>query len=144
MQGKYYALPIRFAALLQQKELPGLSPEAAIAQHLHLLITTVPGENKADPHYGCQWWEHDFDIKAADHTIKEQIETAVCNAIKHYEKRLSQLTVTAEVQEEEVFSATAGYKMKKKIRLTITGAIVMNNHPFQYSSSFYISPLSYD
>ncbi|MGF6846946.1 phage baseplate assembly protein W [Chitinophaga sp. W3I9] len=143
MKGKYYQLPIDFSLLLQKKDMPAISLEDSIAQHIHLLITTVLGENKDDAQYGCQWWDSDFDIKASNNEVKEQIENAVKASITRYEKRISQIRVVAAVNQEELLLSSTR-KMKKKIRVTVSGNVTKNNHPFQYSSFFYISPLSYD
>lgn len=143
MKGKYYQLPIDFSQLLQKRDMPAISLEDSIAQHIHLLITTVLGENKDDAQYGCQWWDSDFDIKASNNEVKEQIENAVKASITRYEKRISQIKVVAAVNQEELMLPSTR-KMKKKIRVTVSGTVTKNNHPFQYSSFFYISPLSYD
>lgn len=143
MKGKYYKLPIDFSQLLQKKDMPAIALEESIEQHIHLLITTVLGENKDDAQYGCQWWDSDFDIKASNNEVKEQIESAVKASVVRYEKRIAQIRVVAAVNQEELLMP-ATRKMKKKIRVTVTGTIAKNNNPFQYSSFFYISPLSYD
>ncbi|HEY0607993.1 MAG TPA: GPW/gp25 family protein, partial [Chitinophaga sp.] len=112
-------------------------------QHIHLLITTVLGENKDDPDYGCQLWDTDFDIKATNNEIKEQVENAIRLAIIKYEKRLVQVRVTAFVSQEELTMAS-GKKIKKKIKVSVTGTLAKNNNPFHYSSYFFVSPLSFD
>ncbi|MFY0254479.1 GPW/gp25 family protein [Chitinophaga sp. 30R24] len=143
MKGKYYQIPINFSRILQKKDMPAILLENSIEQHIHLLITTVLGENKDDPHYGCEWWDTDFDIKASNSEVKEQVENAVKAAITRYEKRITQIKVAAAVNQEELLLADTR-QMKKKIQVTVTGNIGKNNHPFQYCSCFFISPLSYD
>ncbi|CAL1517090.1 hypothetical protein MMC2321_00821 [Chitinophaga sp. MM2321] len=132
-----------FSQILQKKDMAAVTLEESVSQHIHLLITTVLGENKDDPDYGCEWWDRDFDIKASNNEVKEQIETAVKLAVTRYEKRLGQIRVVAAVNQEELMLAPV-HKMKKKIRVTISGTLTKNNNSFQYSSYFYISPLSYD
>ncbi|WP_143310219.1 GPW/gp25 family protein [Chitinophaga vietnamensis] len=143
MKGKYYKLPMDFSQILQKKDMQTITLEESVAQHIHLLITTVLGENKDDPQYGCQWWDSDFDIKASNNEVKEQVENAVKSSILRYEKRLTQIRIVAAVNQEEL-SLMPSKKIKKKIRVTVTGTLAKNNNPFQYSSYFYISPLSYD
>ncbi|WP_160716573.1 GPW/gp25 family protein [Chitinophaga solisilvae] len=143
MKGKYYKLPLDFSQILQKRDLEAISLEDSVGQHIHLLITTVLGENKDDPQYGCKWWDNDFDIKASNNEVKEQIENAVKTAITRYEKRLAQIRVVAAVNQEEL-QVKAARKMKKKIRVTVSGVLAKNNNPFQYASYFFISPLSYD
>lgn len=132
-----------FSQILQKNDMQTITLEESVAQHIHLLITTVLGENKDDPQYGCQWWDSDFDIKASNNEVKEQVENAVKASILRYEKRLAQIRIVAAVNQEEL-SLMPSKKMKKKIRVTVTGTLAKNNNPFQYSSYFYISPLSYD
>lgn len=143
MKNQYYKLPLDFSRILQKKDLPDCNLEESVAQHIQLLITTVLGENKDDPQYGCRIWESDFDIRASNNEVKEQVEQSVKSAISRYEQRLSQIRVVAVVSQEELNGATAK-KVKKKIRVTITGTLTRNKTPFQYSSFFYVSPLSYD
>jgi len=143
MNGQYYKLPLKLSTILEKKDMAVCNLEESVSQHIHLLITTVLGENKDDPNYGCQLWESDFDIKASNNEVKEQVEIAVRTAIVRYEKRLSQIRVTAVVSQEELNMA-AGRKVKKKIKVSVNGTLAKNNNPFHYSSYFYVSPLSFD
>ncbi|KAA2243720.1 GPW/gp25 family protein [Chitinophaga agrisoli] len=143
MQGQYYKLPLDLSRILQKKDMPVCNLEESVSQHIHLLITTVLGENKDDPQYGCQLWDSDFDIKASNNEVKEQVENAVRTAIVRYEKRLAQIKVMAVVSQEEL-GMTNGRKVKKKIKVNVTGTLAKNNNPFHYSSYFYVSPLSFD
>lgn len=129
--------------MLQKQDLPECSLEESVQQHIHLLITTVLGENKDDPQYGCQLWDSDFDIRATNNEVKEQVERSVRNAITRYEKRLSQIRVSAMVSQEEV-SGISAKKIKKKIRVTVNGILLRNNSAFSYNTFFFVSPLSYD
>jgi len=143
MQGQYYKLPLDLSRILQKKDMQVCNLEESVTQHIHLLITTVLGENKDDPQYGCQLWESDFDVKASNNEVKEQVENAIRTSIVRYEKRLAQIKVVAVVNQEELALAN-GRKVKKKIKVTISGMLAKNNNPFLYSSYFYVSPLSFD
>jgi phage baseplate assembly protein W len=143
MKNQYYKLPLDFSRVLQKKDLPECNLEDSVAQHIQLLITTVLGENKDDPQYGNQLWDSDFDIRASNNEVKEQVELSVKAAIIRYEKRLSQIRVVATVSQEEFPSATSR-KVKKKIKVTVSGILTRNKTPFIYNSFFYVSPLSYD
>jgi phage baseplate assembly protein W len=143
MKGQYYKLPLDLSRILQKKDMPVCNLEESVGQHIHLLITTVLGENKDDPDYGCQLWDADFDIKATNNEIKEQVENAIRLAIMKYEKRLVQIRVTAFVSQEEL-AMLSGKKIKKKIKVSVNGTLAKNNNPFHYSSYFFVSPLSFD
>ena len=143
MKQSYYKLPLNFSRILQKQDLPECSLEESVQQHIHLLITTVLGENKDDPQYGCQLWDSDFDIRATNNEVKEQVERSVRNAITRYEKRLAQIRVSAMVSQEEV-SGISAKKIKKKIRVTVNGILLRNNSAFSYNTFFFVSPLSYD
>lgn len=140
---QYYQLPLDFSRILQKQDLPDCNLEESVRQHIQLLITTVLGENKDDPQYGCQLWDNDFDIRASNNEVKEQVETAVRRAIIQYEKRLAQIRVVALVSQEELPGITS-MKVKKKIRVTVTGILTRNKTPFNYNTFFYVNPLSYD
>jgi len=143
MKGQYYQLPLDLSRILQKKDMPVCNLEESVGQHIHLLITTVLGENKDDPDYGCQLWDTDFDIKATNNEIKEQVENAIRLAIIKYEKRLVRTRVTAFVSQEEL-AMMSGKKIKKKIKVSVNGTLAKNNNPFHYSSYFFVSPLSFD
>jgi phage baseplate assembly protein W len=143
MKGQYYQLPLDLSRILQKKDMPVCNLEESVGQHIQLLITTVLGENKDDPDYGCQLWDSDFDIKATNNEIKEQVENAIRLAIVKYEKRLVQIRVTAFVSQEEL-NMISGKKIKKKIKVSVSGTLAKNNNPFHYSSYFFVSPLSFD
>jgi phage baseplate assembly protein W len=143
MKQQYYKLPLDFSRILQKQDLPDCNLEESVAQHIQLLITTVLGENKDDPQYGCQLWDSDFDIKASNNEVKEQVELSIRASIHRYEKRLTQTRVVAQISQEELTGISAK-KVKKKIRVTVTGVLARNKTDFHYSSFFYVSPLSYD
>lgn len=141
MKGRYYKLPLDFSRILKKQDIPVCTLEESVAQHIQLLITTILGENKDDPEYGCLLWDADFDIRASNNEVREQVENSVRNAILRYEKRLTRTRVMAAVNQEEL-TDTPGRKMKKKIRVTVEGVLAKNNNPFQYSCHFFVSPLS--
>jgi phage baseplate assembly protein W len=143
MKGQYLKLPLDLSRILQKKDMQVCNLEESVGQHIHLLITTVLGENKDDPDYGCRLWDSDFDIKATNNEIKEQVENAIRTAIIKYEKRLVQIRVTAMVSQEEL-NMVSGKKIKKKIKVSVNGTLAKNNNPFNYSSYFFVSPLSFD
>lgn len=143
MKQQYYKLPMDFSRILQKQDLPDVHLEESVGQHIQLLITTVLGENKDDPQYGCQLWDSDFDIRASNNEVKEQVELSIRASINRYEKRLTQTRVVAQISQEEVMGMTSK-KVKKKIRVTVTGVLARNKTDFHYSSFFYVSPLSYD
>ncbi|SFW63075.1 Phage baseplate assembly protein W [Chitinophaga sancti] len=132
-----------FSRILQKQDLPDVNLEESVGQHIQLLITTVLGENKDDPQYGCQLWDSDFDIRASNNEVKEQVELSIRASINRYEKRLTQTRVVAQISQEELMGVSAK-KVKKKIRVTVTGVLARNKTEFHYSSFFYVSPLSYD
>jgi phage baseplate assembly protein W len=143
MKQQYYKLPLDLSRVLQKQDLPEVNLEESVGQHIQLLITTVLGENKDDPDYGCQLWDNDFDIKASNNEVKEKVEQSIRTSINRYEKRLIQTRVAATISQEEMTN-TGTKKVKKKIRVTVTGVLAKNKTDFQYTSYFYVSPLSYD
>lgn len=143
MKQQYYKLPVDFSRILQKQDLPDVNLEESVGQHIQLLITTVLGENKDDPQYGCQLWDNDFDIRASNNEVKEQVELSIRASINRYEKRLTQTRVVAQISQEELMGVSAK-KVKKKIKVTVTGVLARNKTEFHYNSFFYVSPLSYD
>ncbi len=78
MKGKILSITHRLFTAAAEKDMPAISLEDSIAQHIHLLITTVLGEKqRMMPNMAAEWWDSDFDIKASNNEVKEQIENAV-------------------------------------------------------------------
>jgi phage baseplate assembly protein W len=143
MKNHFYKLPLSLAGIMQKKDHLTCTLEQSIAQHLHLIITTAFGELPVDEKYGCCIWEYDFDNITSSHKIKEFIRESLSEAIVRYERRLDNVRVELEIGQEEQASQKSGFRVKKKITITITGWLHATNEKFIYEDSIFTGPLSY-
>jgi phage baseplate assembly protein W len=107
-------------------------------------MTTAFGELSSDENFGCSIWEYDFDNLTTGHKIKELIRESLYDAIGQYEKRLDGVRVDLLVRQEEIAHEVFGYRIKKKLSVTVTGVLRATNEKFTYEDSFYTGPLSHD
>lgn len=142
MKQQFYSLPLSFAGVMQKKELPMCALQQSVAQHLHLIITTAFGELPTDENFGCSIWDHDFDNITSTHKIKEYIRQSLQDSIERYEKRLYNVRIDLLIRQEEITNLN-GYRIKKKITITITGWLQSTSEKFVYEDSFFTGPLSY-
>lgn len=101
MKQKYYKLPVRLEKLFEGdiRQLERCSELESIDQHIELLLTTCPGEHRFDPKYGCRIWELDFERIVSTEQWKELFTGYVMQAISTYEKRISDITLSVNLQE---------------------------------------------
>jgi phage baseplate assembly protein W len=144
MTQQYYSLPLTPAGMMRQNEHPKCSLAQSVASHLRLIMTTAFGELSSDENFGCSIWEYDFDNLTTGHKIKELIRESLYDAIGQYEKRLDGVRVDLLVRQEEIAHEVFGYRIKKKLSVTVTGVLRATNEKFTYEDSFYTGPLSHD
>lgn len=143
MNLQYYSLPLALDELTRKKDLSKCSLQQSVAQNLHLILTTAFGELPIDENFGCSIWDHDFDNMTTGHKNKELIRQSLLTSIQQYEKRLSNIRIDVLLGQEEIIAKINGCRIKKVIRITITGVLKSTNETFKYHDSFYIGPLSY-
>jgi hypothetical protein len=139
----YLRLPLRFEQFFQKKKLNTCPINHSIASNLHLLITTGLGENKLDWEYGSQFWDQDFDIHLSSDLLRESIINSLKKQIAAYEKRLNNVTLEVNVRQMEK-PVGSGKQIRRRIEITVVGAIARSNEPFKFQTGFFIGPLSFD
>jgi hypothetical protein len=143
MQLQFYSLPLAVENVMRKQELTKCSLEQSVMQHLHLLITTAFGEFRGDELFGCNIWDHDFDIVTSAHKLKELIRQSLLQSVQEQEKRLGNVRVEVLLKQEELPAREIGRRVKKKIDITITAVLKLTNERFAYKDSFFVGPLSY-
>lgn len=88
--GQGFAFPMQVGALGRIRLATG---EEDIAQSIHIILSTVPGERVMRPTFGCRAWELLFDPNhAATHSLMEQY---VREALAMWEPRIVVIEVRA-------------------------------------------------
>lgn len=143
MQLQFYSLPLAVEKLMRKQELDKCTLQQSVIQHLHLIITTAFGEFRGDELFGCNIWDHDFDIVTSAHKLKELIRQSLLQSVQEQEKRLGNIRVEVVLKQEEQGVGEAGRRVKKKIDITIIAVLKLTNERFNYRDSFFVGPLSY-
>lgn len=140
---EYLKLPIRFNDFFEKKKLPTCTLMDSIFRNLHLIITTVPGENKADDYYGCAFWDADYDIHMNNDTRRELVISSLKKQISAYEKRITNVMVEVNVK-LAMLAMGEGLIQRRKIEIIIKGKVIRSNEPLVFQTGFFIGPLTLD
>lgn len=140
---EYLKLPLRFDQFFEKKKLPSCGLIDSIYRNLHLIITTVPGENKTDAAYGSAFWETDYDIHLDNDSRKELIVGHLKKQIARYEKRITNVMVNVEVR-LAVLKTPGADLPRRKIEVTISGQVRKTLEPFRFQTGLFIGPLTLD
>lgn len=139
----YLKLPVRFQQFFENKKLPACNLLDSIYRNLHLIITTMPGENKTDALYGSSFWENDYDTHLNNDVRKEIIINSLKNQVARYEQRIADVSLDVNVRLSNVMINSIEMQ-KKKIEIVIKGKIKRNMEPFIFQTGFFISPYTLD
>lgn len=140
-----YRLPIRFDKLLNEEggDLAKCSELESIDQHIELLLTTCPGENKFDRDWGCHIWDMDFERVVSRSTWEKDFNSHILAAIQKYEKRINDIIVEIEIhevtREDYALQTTA---IKKRITVNVNAILISNNKKCSFKYILYLGPLS--
>ena len=140
---EFLKLPLRMAQFFDKGKMDTCALKDSIARNLHLIITTVPGENKQDLQYGAQFWEHDYDIHMSNDARREEVISSLRRQVQRYEKRLVNFTVQVNVKQAE-FRNGPGTQLRRRIEIVIAGFLARSNEPFRFQTAFFIGPMSFD
>ncbi|MGA0560251.1 GPW/gp25 family protein [Larkinella sp. VNQ87] len=141
MPHPYYALPLRFDDVLQQKPHPTCSLPQSIAQHLYLMLTTHFAESRYDETFGCSLWEDDFANQSTSRW-KEDIRQSIETTILEREKRLTQVRVRVDLTDEEMQLGRVSHRVKRRLTIWIDGLLTRTNERFSFQRSLFLAPLS--
>jgi len=142
MNKSYYKVPFNFKNFFEQKELKKITLQESISQYISIIITTAFKEYKHDHDFGSEIWETDFDLLTNVNRLKERIKTSLSTKIKTLEKRLDNVNVNIVIG-ESVIPNTTKTRLKKQLKIEITGIIKKTNEPYYFTGMYYIAPLSY-
>lgn len=114
----------------------------SIAQHIQMLLTTKPGENRYDTAYGCAIWDLDFELIISEGTWKEKFRLAVIDSIMNYERRIEQVHVEVDLNAVERFGLRGQPEIKRKAIVFVKGKLAETGEQFSFKTELLLSPLS--
>lgn len=140
-----YSLPLRCGELVKKNpKHPKVKLEESVRRHLYLILITRFGENRCDPTYGCELWEHDFEnLKALDDR-KHHFSNSIKAVLAKHEPRLSDTLVEVDIKEPDIKDPLKlTQKLKKRIVITVRGRLVETNKDFNPKPFvIYFSPVA--
>jgi phage baseplate assembly protein W len=137
----YYHLPLDLEGIMERQHLPRCSVQESIAQHLYLMLTTYLGESRYEPDFGCPVWEQDFEAMTTTNW-KDSVQQSVEQSIRVYEPRLVRAEAQVEVTDFEL--KNVNQRIRKRLEVTVTGALHRTDEPFAFQASLFVAPLSVD
>ncbi|WP_116106521.1 GPW/gp25 family protein [Lewinella sp. IMCC34191] len=145
---KNYALPTDFTELMRPGgRAPTVDLHESVRQYILLMLISHFGSLRADPAFGCAFWEYDFESGAKLENRRHQLEESIRTMITEREPRLDPTTLKVNFR---VFnSPLPSYRgrrmlsLKKRIEMQVTGRLLQTNTdfappPFQ----LYFSPVA--
>jgi phage baseplate assembly protein W len=143
MDQRHLKLPVDLSSFLTGDDMPKCRQGAeSIAQHIQLLLTTRPGENRYDADYGCSIWDLDFELIISEGTWKEKFRLAVMDAILNYERRLEQVYVEVNLNAVERFGLRKRPEVRRKAVVFVKAQLVETGEQFSFKTELYLSPLT--
>jgi phage baseplate assembly protein W len=139
----FYTIPFCCEDVLLQKRLTKCNLTDSIRQHINLLFKTHFKEHRYDYRYGSIVWDKDYEMIRSIPKWKNDLCEAFEQPLKRYEKRISGIKVTVDVDEIKIVDPqTQEVFDSRKITITITGIMNRTSDPFRHVEHIYFSPLS--
>jgi phage baseplate assembly protein W len=143
MDQRHLKLPVQFGSFLSGADMPRCRQAGeSIAQHIQMLLTTRPGENRFDTGYGCAIWDLDFELIISEGTWKETFRLSVIESVRKYEQRIEQVFVDIGLNNIERFGFRGQPEIRRKATVFIKAKIVETGEPFTFKTELMLSPLS--
>jgi hypothetical protein len=141
MANDYLQLPVQAGMILRQNNLKRCSLSESVSGLIHLIILTRFDENKEDPSFGNELWDHDFETIENIHSFNEIIAESLKSSIAEHEKRLTNIRVN--IVFEQAMTTVYHRRIKQRIHISVEGTLIKTNEPFSHREMFYLGPLSY-
>jgi phage baseplate assembly protein W len=140
-----YKIPLQLHLPVKGQELPVCNLKQSISKNLELIITTRFGEHRADPSFGCEIWDLDFELIVSENLWEEKLRQSLLRSVTSHEKRLSNIQLSVQITEVEKFHLfKQNTEIKKRVDIQLTGTIQQTGEAFKFNSNLFLSPLSVD
>ena len=149
---RLYQYPIRAAQLMAaHPPAPGAAalPEhptyplgTSIAQYLHLLVHTRPGELRSAPSFGCAIWDLEFDNEVNPVRWEATLTASLLAAIQEHEPRLHEVQVKISFAPLSPASLPTKLAAQQQAQVTVTGVVALTGEAFRYSTRLYLGHLA--
>ncbi|WP_346237417.1 GPW/gp25 family protein [Niabella insulamsoli] len=137
----FLKLPLRFRHFFDKEKMPVCNMQESIYRNLHLIITTVQGEHRAQSGYGSSFWDYDYDIHLTNDARREIIINGLKQQIAQYEKRITNVDVIVNVK-QGVLNLQSAAMQKRRIEIIVNARIKRSLEPISFQTGFFIGPFT--
>lgn len=158
MSSPFYQYPIRAAQLMQAAgarpgapasagppdEHPTCSLGTSIAQFLHLLLHTRPGQLRSAPDFGCAIWDAEFESQLDLPRWEEKLTRSLLAAVHQHETRLRDVHLRVAISAAELprGGPAAGPAARWQAHVSIRGMVQLTHEAFSYATQLQIGQLA--
>ena len=144
MLPNYYTFPFNCQKIMEKQRQPRCSLADSIQQHIHLILRTHFHEYRYDTRFGCMVWEKDYETIRSVYKWKTELVDGFTKALAGYEKRLQQIKVVVDLDDQKIVDPQTGklIELRKRIIIHTGGIIGQTNESFQHTEYIFFSPLS--
>ena len=140
-----YKIPLQLSLPVKGQELPVCNLKESISKNLELIITTRFGEHRADPSFGCEIWDLDFELIISENLWEEKLRQSLLRSVTSHEKRLTNIQLNVQITEIEKFHLfKQNTEIKKRVDIQLAGTIHKTGESFKFNTNLFLSPLSVD
>jgi phage baseplate assembly protein W len=141
LQSLYYKIPLDLEGIIQKRKHRLCGLKESIAQNLHLIISTYRGESAFSDDFGCSLWDEEFNLQF-DLQWKENLYDSLRFAVEKFEKRLKLNALRASMEEHTESLGKDKMRVRRRLKIEISGIIGKTNESFNFSDTIFISPLA--
>ncbi|OUJ74798.1 GPW/gp25 family protein [Hymenobacter crusticola] len=116
---------------------------ASIAQFLHLMLHTRPGELRSAPDFGCAIWEIEFDNDINLAGWEESLTRSLLASIRRHEPRLREVSVQVDflavTPQPNGPQPTAA---RRRANISVRGVVQLTDEAFAYATQLQLGQLT--
>ncbi|RZK46551.1 MAG: hypothetical protein EOO59_19135, partial [Hymenobacter sp.] len=124
-------------------EHPTCSLGTSIAQFLHLLLHTRPGQLRSATDFGCALWDVEFDNAVDIVRWEETLSRSLLAAIEEHEPRLRDVRVRVAIKLLPPAQGKLGQAVaRRQADISVQGVVRLTHETFSYATQLHIGQLA--
>lgn len=145
MSNRFLKLPLKLVVAMEGHALPTCDLTQSITKSLELIIVSRFGEHRADPGFGCEIWDLDFELIVSARLWEEKLRQSLLNSITTHEHRLTDINVNIQISDAEKMNYFRKFaEIKKRVDIIVIGIVAKTGEDFRFATNMYLSPLALD
>jgi len=114
----------------------------SIAQFLHLLLHTRPGELRSSPTFGCAIWDLEFDNDTPLAKWEISLMRSLLAAVREHEPRLADVQVQVQFAQPATADVSRQPVARQQAHISIRGVVALTGEAFRYATQLYLGQLA--